>query len=86
MKHLVAVRPMVVLMPISCNRAIGRHVVEIMLSGKFIGHFSSFSQVDAMQSQELIPYTHGPLDDVFLKIFRGKMAQVRKIWLQIYLT
>ena len=39
-----------------------------------------------MQSQELIPYAHGPLDDVFLKIFRGKMAQVRKIWLQIYLT
>jgi len=30
---------------------------------------------DAMQSQELIPYTHGPLDDVFLKIFRRKMAQ-----------
>lgn len=53
---------------------------------KFIGYFSSFSQVDAMQSKELIPYTHGPLDDVFLKIFRGKMAQVRKIWLKIYLT
>lgn len=31
-----------------------------------------------MQLQELIPYTHGPLDDVFLKIFRGKMAQVRR--------
>lgn len=34
------------------------------------------AQTATPQVQELIPYTPGPLDDVFLKIFRGKMSEV----------
>lgn len=29
----------------------------------------------ATPAQELVPYTPGPLDDIFLKIFRGKMSE-----------
>ncbi|KAG0584654.1 hypothetical protein KC19_3G225700 [Ceratodon purpureus] len=40
-----------------------------------VEHTSSPSPTVGIQAEELIPYTPGPLDDVFLKIFRGKMSE-----------